>query len=48
MYSSFLANTPVIAEIHGTKGKIILDHFMVLPGKREINLSQQQGKSIRI
>jgi len=33
MYSSFLANPAVVAEIHGTKGKIFLDHLWFCPGK---------------
>ncbi len=33
MYSSFLANTPIIAEIHGEKGKIFLEHLWFCPGK---------------
>jgi len=32
MFSSFMANAPVVAEIHGTKGKIILDHLWYCPG----------------
>lgn len=32
MYSSFLAETPVVAEIHGTKGKILLEHLWFCPG----------------
>jgi len=32
MYSSFLADLPVVAEIHGTKGKIILEHMWFCPG----------------
>lgn len=36
MYSSFLAATPVIAEIHGTKGKIFLDHLWFCPGKVKV------------
>lgn len=32
MYSSFLANPAVVAEIHGTKGKILLDHLWFCPG----------------
>jgi len=33
MYSSFLADSPVVAEIHGTKGKIVLEHLWFCPGK---------------
>jgi predicted dehydrogenase len=32
MYSSFLGNPNVVAEIHGTKGKIVLDHLWFCPG----------------
>jgi predicted dehydrogenase len=32
MYASFVAESPVVAEIHGTKGKIILDHRWFMPG----------------
>lgn len=32
MYSSFLAKSAVVAEIHGTKGKIQLDHLWFCPG----------------
>ena len=33
MYSSFLAESPIVAEIHGTKGKITLEHMWFCPGK---------------
>ena len=33
MYSSFLADKPVTAEIHGTKGTIMLDNWWFCPGK---------------
>jgi scyllo-inositol 2-dehydrogenase (NADP+) len=36
MYSSFLANPAVVAEIHGTKGKIILDHLWFCPGNVKV------------
>ncbi|MGA7160903.1 MAG: Gfo/Idh/MocA family oxidoreductase [Bacteroidota bacterium] len=36
MYSSFLANPPVVAEIHGDKGKIFLDHLWFCPGKVKV------------
>ena len=32
MYSSFLADSPVIAEIHGTKGRIMLENRWFCPG----------------
>jgi len=32
MYSSFLADSPVIAEIHGTKGRIVLENRWFCPG----------------
>lgn len=33
MYSSFLGNAPTVAEIHGKKGKISLEHMWFCPGK---------------
>jgi len=33
MYSSFLADSQNIAEIHGTKGKIVLEHKWFCPGR---------------
>jgi len=42
MYSSFLAETPVVAEIHGTKGKIILEHFWFCPGN--VRLMYRNGE----
>jgi predicted dehydrogenase len=36
MYSSFLANTPIVAEIHGEKGKIFLEHLWFCPGKVKV------------
>ena len=33
MYSSFMADSPNIAEIHGTKGKIVLEHKWFCPGR---------------
>lgn len=36
MYSSFLAEAPVVAEIHGTKGKITLEHLWFCPGKVKV------------
>jgi len=41
MYSSFLANSPIVAEIHGTKGKILLEHIWFCPGK--VKLIHQDG-----
>jgi len=41
MYSSFIADSPTIAEIHGTKGKIILEHKWFCPGK--VKLVQFDG-----
>ena len=32
MYSSFLANSPIVAEIHGTTGKIMLEDRWFCPG----------------
>ena len=42
MYSSFLADPPVVAEIHGTRGKIVLDHLWFCPGK--VRLMNSDGK----
>jgi len=42
MYSSFLADPNVVAEIHGTKGKIILDHLWFRPGN--VKLIYRNGK----
>ena len=42
MYSSFLAETPVVAEIHGTKGKIVLNHLWFCPGN--VKLIYRDGK----
>lgn len=42
MYSSFLAETPVVAEIHGTKGKILLEHLWFCPGN--IRLISRDGE----
>ena len=36
MYSSFLANPAVVAEIHGTKGKILLWHLWFCPGNVKV------------
>ncbi len=36
MYSSFLANPAVVAEIHGTKGKILLGHLWFCPGNVKV------------
>ena len=44
MYSSFLADPAVVAEIHGTKGKIVLDHLWFCPGK--VKLIYRDGKEI--
>lgn len=41
MYSSFLGNQDVVAEIHGTKGKIVLDHLWFCPGN--VKLYDQDG-----
>ncbi len=42
MFSSFLADPPVVAEIHGTKGKIVLDHLWFCPGK--VKLTYRDGR----
>ncbi|GAT64171.1 Gfo/Idh/MocA family protein [Paludibacter jiangxiensis] len=41
MYSSFLANPEVVAEIHGTEGEISLEHLWFCPGK--ITLTKKNG-----
>jgi len=41
MTSSFLAESPVVAEIHGTKGKIVLNHLWFCPGN--ITLHRHDG-----
>ena len=41
MCSSFLAESPVIAEIHGTKGKIELEHMWFCPGS--VKLTNNDG-----
>ena len=41
MYSTFIADSPSIAEIHGTKGKIILEYKWFSPGK--VKLIQFNG-----
>jgi len=45
MYSSFLVNTPVIAEIHGEKGKIYLEHLWFCPGKVKIMYDDGREKT---
>jgi Predicted dehydrogenases and related proteins len=42
MYSSFFADPAVVAEIHGTKGKIVLDHLWFCPGK--VKLTYRDGR----
>ncbi|MGA9407530.1 MAG: Gfo/Idh/MocA family oxidoreductase [Bacteroidota bacterium] len=42
MYSSFLANPPIVAEIHGDKGKIFLEHLWFCPGK--VKVTYNNGK----
>jgi scyllo-inositol 2-dehydrogenase (NADP+) len=42
MFSSFLVNTPTVAEIHGEKGKIFLEHLWFCPGK--VKLILDDGK----
>lgn len=39
MYSSFLADTPIVAEIHGEKGKIQLNHRWFSPGSIKLILN---------
>jgi scyllo-inositol 2-dehydrogenase (NADP+) len=42
MYSSFLADSAIVAEIHGTQGKIILEHLWFCPGT--VKLVSHDGK----
>jgi predicted dehydrogenase len=42
MFSSFIAETPTIAEIHGEKGKIFLEHRWFCPGS--IKITSEEGK----
>jgi predicted dehydrogenase len=44
MYSSFLANPLIVAEIHGTKGKIVLDHLWFCPGN--VKLIYNDGREM--
>jgi predicted dehydrogenase len=41
MYSSFLANPGVVAEIHGTRGSIVLEHLWFCPGR--VKLRDRDG-----
>lgn len=43
MYSSFLANPDVVAEIHGTEGTISLEHLWFCPGK--VKLVMKDGRA---
>lgn len=45
MYSSFLADPPVVAEIHGTKGKIYLEHLWFCPGP--VKVTYRDGREER-
>jgi predicted dehydrogenase len=42
MHSSFLVDSPIVAEIHGTKGTIFLEHVWFCPGK--VKLLYHDGK----
>ena len=44
MYSSFLANPDVVAEIHGTKGKIYLSHLWFCPGNVKVTYNDGSEK----
>lgn len=44
MYSSFLANPGVVAEIHGTKGKIYLGHLWFCPGNVKVTYNDGSEK----
>ena len=42
MHSSFMVNEPyVVAEIHGSKGKILLEHLWFTPGKVKVILDKR-------
>ena len=41
LHSSFMANTPIVAEIHGDKGKIVMEHLWFCPGN--IRLIRHDG-----
>jgi predicted dehydrogenase len=41
MHSSFIADSPIVAEIHGTKGKIIVENKWLNPGR--VKLIHQDG-----
>lgn len=43
MYSSFLANEPTVATIHGSKGKIVLEHKWFCPGP--VNVLYEDGSN---
>jgi len=45
MYSSFLGDSPVVAEIHGKKGKIVLDHLWFCPGDVKLFLNDGTEKT---
>ena len=44
MFSSFLANTPIVAEIHGEKGKIFLEHLWFCPGNVKVTYNDGREK----
>ena len=44
MFSSFLAETPIVAEIHGDKGKIFLEHLWFCPGKVKVMYNDGKEK----
>ncbi|HTY09555.1 MAG TPA: Gfo/Idh/MocA family oxidoreductase [Bacteroidota bacterium] len=44
MYSSFLADPAVVAEIHGDKGKIFLEHLWFCPGKVKVTYNGGKEK----
>jgi len=44
MFSSFLANPPITAEIHGTKGKIFLNHLWFQPGNVKVTYNNGEEK----
>lgn len=42
MYASFIAESPIVAEIQGSKGKITLEHLWFCPGK--VTLKYDDGR----
>lgn len=48
MHSSFMASDPyILAEIHGTKGKIVLEHMWFFPGKIVIKYNNGKIRTLK-